>query len=113
MRVIVFLKHVVFAIVLLLGAGGVWAAESELLIDLDLESVGVEEGADGKVHFACKDVQWLNPTGAPRIPWQVVTVLLPPDVKMNSLKVQLEKARFETVSGKWSVLPAHVCRHLR
>ena len=106
MRVIVFLKHVVFAIVLLLGAGGVCAAESELLIDLDLESVGVEEGADGKVHFACKDVQWLNPTGAPRIPWQVVTVLLPPDVRMDSLKVQLENARFETVSGKWSVLPA-------
>jgi len=106
MRTKILLKQVVFAIILLLATGRVWAAESELLIDLNLKSVGVEEGYDGKAHFTCKDVQWLNPTGAPGIPWQVVTVLLPPDARMDSVTVRLEKARFETLPGKWSVLPA-------
>lgn len=61
---------------------------------------------DGRVNFNGTALQRLNPVGAPNLPWQVVSVLLPPDAELASVTVRLEGTRWETVDGALRIAPA-------
>jgi len=83
-----------------LQAEGAW-----LQVAIDPAGVEVEQGADGQAVFRCQGAQWLSQAGEPSIPWQVVTVLLPPQAVVETVSVNLQGARYEPVAGRWSVAP--------
>jgi len=66
----------------------------------------IARGKAGEAVFACDDVQWLNLAGEPRIPWKVMTVLLPPDADSASVAATMSDIQYEAVAGTWKVSPA-------
>jgi len=96
----------VLTIFLVLSTGSVWAKQADLVLSFVSTNVEVQTGTDGKAVFICKDVQWLNQTGEPQIPWQVMNILLPPDVVFETVDVQLKNAQFKDVEGRWDIAPA-------
>ncbi len=44
--------------------------------------------------FATKESQYLNQAGQPQIPWQVITVLLPPDADDSTLSTRFEQVQY-------------------
>ena len=72
---------------------------------IETAPVEVKSGLDGKAVFVCDDVFWLSDTGRPRIPWKVITVLLPPDADLSSVKCRLARPVFESIEGVWQVEP--------
>ena len=48
---------------------------------------------------------WLNRPGEPQIPWQVMTVLLPPDADLETASARLAGETYELVDGERSVAP--------
>jgi len=78
---------------------------AEGTVGLQTAPVEVESGGDGMAVFSCGDVRWLSDTGEPRIPWKVITVLLPPDAKLSSVTCRIERPVFETIAGTWQVEP--------
>jgi hypothetical protein len=79
------------------GAGGTVALETG--------PVEVELGNGGAAVFSCDDVFWLSGTGEPRIPWKVVTVLLPPNAELSSVTCGIERPVLESIAGTWQVEP--------
>jgi hypothetical protein len=68
--------------------------------------VEIQLSSDGNASFVGRNVQWLNQPGTPNIPWQVMTLLLPPDTALESVQTRLAKVRWEDVAGNWDVRPA-------
>ena len=55
--------------------------------------------------FGGEDIRWLNDTGEPRIPWKVITVLLPPYADLSSVTCHIKQSVYEAVAGTWQVEP--------
>jgi hypothetical protein len=85
------------SIILNAGTGGT--------VVLETGPVEVESGGGGAAVFSCDDVFWLSGTGEPRIPWKVVTVLLPPDAELSSVTCGIERPVLESIAGTWQVEP--------
>ena len=81
------------------------AEPAELTIQVDVSAIGVAAGAAGSTVFSCPGAQWLGVTGEPRIPWRVMTVLLPPDATLETMSVRLDGARYEVIAGTWTIGP--------
>lgn len=106
-------RRIVFILVLTLSA----FAESvsiRLITDADskdpqftVDSVQLQVDTETDEHakFLCRDIQWLNRAGEPRIPWRVLTVLLPPDVDLSTISVTMQQSDFKPVNGKCEVQP--------
>jgi hypothetical protein len=106
MRVSVFLLVFVLMLsTLVQGASITLNTGTEGTIALETTRVEVESGGAGKAVFSCDDVFWLSDTGQPRIPWKVITVLLPPDADLSSVRCRLERTALETIAGSWQVEP--------
>jgi len=78
---------------------------TEGTVALETAPVEVKSGDGGTVVFSCDDVHWLSDTGEPRIPWKVITVLLPPDADLSSLTCRIEWPVLESIAGTWQVEP--------
>ena len=65
----------------------------------------MKSGDGGEAIFSCDEVFWLSETGEPRIPWKVITVLLPPDADLSSVTCRIDGPLFETIEGTWQVAP--------
>jgi hypothetical protein len=78
---------------------------AEGAVALQTGSVEVESGTAGTAVFSCNDVRWLSDTGEPRIPWKVITVLLPPNAELSSVTCRVERPVLESVTGTWQVEP--------
>ncbi|MHC4640376.1 MAG: C25 family cysteine peptidase [Planctomycetota bacterium] len=87
------------------GASITLSTGAESTVVLDTDSVGVETGESGVAVFSCDDVRWLSNTGEPRIPWKVITVLLPPDADLSSVTCRIEWPALESIAGSWQVEP--------
>ncbi len=70
-----------------------------------LPPLSVSAAASGGTVFSGDDLQWLGQSGEPRIPWQVVTLLLPPDADSSTLTGRLSGASYGEVAGTWRVDP--------
>ena len=106
MRVSVFLSVCVLTLsTLVQGASIRLSVGDEGVVGLEMDSVGVESGGSGVAAFSCEDVRWLSDTGEPRVPWKVITVLLPPDADLSSVRCRIEQPVFESISGVWQVEP--------
>jgi hypothetical protein len=55
--------------------------------------------------FGSEDIRWLNNTGEPRIPWKIITVLLPPYADLSSVTCRVKQSAYEAVAGTWQVKP--------
>jgi hypothetical protein len=81
------------------------ADSSEPLHTKETGYLEVNAGNNGKAVFSGEKFHRLNLAGEPQIPWRVLTVLLPPDVELSSLLVEVSKSRFESCPSKWTVPP--------
>jgi len=95
----------VLSVVLAAGCLASCAEGAEVAVVLDPPRVEVAEGEDGSAVFICGAAQRLNEAGEPNVPWQAVTVLLPPGAVIETVQVSLDAARYEAVAGKWQVSP--------
>jgi hypothetical protein len=75
----------------------------ELIVPFDVINVNVGTEGNNVAKFSCRDIQWKNQSGEPQVPWQVITVLLPPDAILETVAVNLKHPRFETIAGLWDV----------
>jgi hypothetical protein len=74
-------------------------------VALETAPVEVKSGNEGAAVFSCDEVFWLGDTGEPRIPWKVVTVLLPPDADLSSVTCRIGWPVLESIAGSWQVEP--------
>jgi hypothetical protein len=70
-----------------------------------LSPVSISAGADNQAVFQVDGAQWIGTAGEPRAPWQVLTLLLPPDADTSSLVCRLEGAEYEELDGIWRIDP--------
>lgn len=77
--------------------------QDEIIISLPQWDVIVQQDADGL--FTGKHLQQLGETGEPSIPYQAITVLLPPNVYLATLKVRVISPQWEKVDGEWDIPP--------
>jgi len=87
------------------GASISLSVGDEDIVALETSSVGVESSVGGLADFSCDDVHRLGNTGEPRIPWKVITVLLPPDADLSTVTCRLERPVLEAIDGTWQVEP--------
>jgi len=87
------------------GASISLSVGDEDIVALETSSVGVESSVGGLADFSCDDVHRLGNTGEPRIPWKVITVLLPPDADLSSVTCRIENPVLEVIEGAWQVEP--------
>ena len=74
-------------------------------VSIETIPVQVRAGGGDTGVFICDDVFWLSETGRPRIPWKVITVLLPPDADLSSVSCRFDRTVFENIEGTWQVEP--------
>ena len=60
-------------------------------IVVNLPVIDVDSDGTDRAVITCDGVQWLGNSGEPRIPWQVITLLLPPNADLASLSCDLEQ----------------------
>jgi len=87
------------------GSGSTDTGTSATMLSFTAQDLKVVAGKTGEAVFICDEVQWLNRAGEPRIPWKVITVLLPPDVEPSSVSACTEAIRYEPIAGTWKVPP--------
>ena len=87
------------------GSGSTDTGTSATMLSFTAQDLKVVAGKTGEAVFICDEVQWLNRAGEPRIPWKVLTVLLPPDVEPSSVLACAEAIRYEPIAGTWKVSP--------
>ena len=68
-----------------LNIGIIYAKQAQIVHPLDISPIDIQSKSDGSADFICQDVQWLDLSGEPRIPWKVVTLLLPPDADLGTV----------------------------
>jgi hypothetical protein len=51
------------------------------------------------------NIQYLSQTGQPRIPWKLITVLLPPNADLSSVAGQVISIQYESLGTGWTVNP--------
>lgn len=93
------------AIAFILNSGIIFAKQAQIVHHLDITRVEIQSKDNRTADFICQDVQWLNQSGEPHIPWKVVSVLLPPDAVLETVEVNLKHAQYESVTGDWDVSP--------
>lgn len=79
--------------------------QDEIIISLPRGDVSVQRDADGFARFRGKHLQQLGETGEPSIPYQAITVLLPPNVDLATLKARVISPQWEKVDGEWDIPP--------
>ena len=60
----------------------------------------------GDTIFECPQAHWLSDTGQPQIPWQVITVLVPPDVDIATAFCEVLDTEYHALEGTWDIDPA-------
>ncbi len=81
------------------------ARSETLTLPLEVPNLEVATAPDGTATFDCPAAQWLNRPGEPAIPWHVMTILLPPDVDLQTISVALAEGQWQQVQGTWTVAP--------
>jgi hypothetical protein len=81
------------------------AFPNELRQKVPLTEVSVRQDAEGFAAFLGTDLQFLPLSGEPRIPSQVIRLLLPPDAALATVSISLENPILEVVPGTWEVRP--------
>lgn len=72
---------------------------------LDIADFQIQFRADGQVYFEGTEIQSIGDTGQPQLPWQVFTVLLPPDTLLSGISCEIEESVYESIEGTWQVGP--------
>lgn len=80
-----------------------FAGENQLIIELPQFDIELEKGLNGEAVFEGATVG--GEPGDPSLPYQSITVLLPPDADPKSVKVTLTDSVYEMVDGVWDVQP--------
>lgn len=106
MRVSAFLSVCVLMLsTLVQGASITLNTGAESTVTIETVHVEIRAGWGSTAVFVCNEVFWLSDTGRPRVPWKVITVLLPPDADLSSVRCRLVRPVFESISGVWQVEP--------
>ena len=98
-------KILTISIIFILNVGIISAKQAQIIHPLEITPIETLSKVDGTTDFVCQDVQWLNQSGEPRVPWKVITLLLPPDAVLETVEVVLRHARYENMTGIWDVSP--------
>lgn len=76
-----------------------------IILDVPTDTFEVSQDAQGYAEFLGSQVQWLQQTGEPALPWRVITVLLPPQADLETVTVRLVGGCYRQLEGKWQVKP--------
>ena len=79
---------------------------SQNVTAISTQNVAAAEGQAGGVKLIAEGALYQGQPGEPDIPWQLVTVLLPPNADLDQVSVRLENASYKTLEGNWQVEPA-------
>jgi len=96
---------VIFCPVVLSGASMHFSNEEAIKISIPPWDTTVHRNTAGFAKFSGKDLQQLRRTGEPDIPYQAVTVLLPPDVDLSTVSVHAVDPHWERIEGFWAISP--------
>lgn len=72
---------------------------------VNTHNVLLVEGQSGGVRVIAEGAVFPSSAGEPEIPWQLVTVLLPPNANIDNLAVHLENTKYKTLDGVWAIEP--------
>ena len=75
-------------------------------VALPASGVTPQRQADGTCRFAGNGIQQAARAGEPDMPVQVVTVLLPPDADLTTVKAAIPGYGWTAIEGEWVVPPA-------
>ena len=93
------------SITLSIGGEGIVTLKTDPLEVESAPLLSCESKKGGEAVFRCDDIQWLNVSGEPRIPWMVYPVLLPPYADLSSVTCSVKQSVYETIAGRWQVEP--------
>lgn len=106
------LSGLVLALQVLLGPAAAAAATAgggptlEMIsVPLPESTAQVGQGADGSCAFSGDGLQYPGGTGEPSLPCQCVTVLLPPDADLATVRAAVSGCRFDPVPGEYDIAP--------
>lgn len=68
--------------------------------------ISLQRGQDAAVHINADGSFFNSQAGQPDIPWQLVTVLLPPQADLDSITLRLDAAEYDALEGIWEIEPA-------
>jgi predicted outer membrane repeat protein len=77
----------------------------ETAIPLELPKVSLSVGTNGDTTLSGEGAAFIGRTGEPRLPWQILTVLLPPDADLASVRVTLDNVHTALLDGQYNVPP--------
>lgn len=77
----------------------------EITVDIPSLPVTITEDAQGFAEFSGENIQYLSRTGEPMLPYQVVSVLLPPDADLATVSASVVGEELEEMPGYWEVRP--------
>ena len=89
-------------------AGGATAAKNvDGAITVPLPECGVtaQTDADGFCRFAGNGVQQISQVGEPSLPYKAVTVLLPPNANLSTVRARITDREWTGLDGKWDLPP--------
>ncbi|MBN1517113.1 tandem-95 repeat protein [Candidatus Sumerlaeota bacterium] len=73
---------------------------------IDTSDIVITAAADNMASIQCADAQYLSEPGQPRIPWKVVTVLLPPNADLSTVAYKVNGITYAPVDGNYDLEPS-------
>jgi hypothetical protein len=81
------------------------ALADQISVTIPTVSSSVVTDPQGKAQFTGEDLQYITASSEPRLPFQIVRVLLPPSAIPASVSVLLRAQQMQDVAGQWEVEP--------
>ncbi|MBN2097978.1 MAG: leucine-rich repeat domain-containing protein [Dehalococcoidia bacterium] len=89
----------------MVDAGASDPSNTRIVVPLPESDVAVQTGADGLCEFTGTDLQYVGQTGEPSLPCQSITVLLPPDADLTTVKATVIGYEWIKTGGDCDVRP--------
>jgi hypothetical protein len=67
--------------------------------------VAAQIDADGFCRFTGTGIQQISQTGEPSIPYKTVTVLLPPNTNLSTVRARITDCQWTSLDGEWDIPP--------
>lgn len=79
--------------------------KDKLSASVDTAAIEIIDAEQGFVYIEAPGADLDSQAGQPDIPWQVMTVLLPPSADLDTVSIRLQSSQFKTIDGQWQVRP--------
>ncbi|MEA3357459.1 MAG: C25 family cysteine peptidase, partial [Patescibacteria group bacterium] len=82
-----------------------FAGKGKVRVEIPHDQISVSQNSQGFAKFTGENIQFPAQPGKPLIPYQMVTILLPPDADTRTVNISIDK-KIDLLPGKWQIKPA-------